>query len=205
MAEKIYHYPLWIRLWHLANALFCLALIFSGLSMQFSEPNRTLIRFDIAVTLHNSAALLLVINYVFFLVSNRLTGNSRHYKFSQKNYVGKLFDQFRYYTSGIFKGQKAPFPVTHERKFNPLQHFTYIVVMYVMLPVITITGCGLFFPDFVISRIFGISGLFLTDLIHILAGFIISMFLIVHIYFCMLGTNIFASFKSMINGWVEVH
>jgi thiosulfate reductase cytochrome b subunit len=205
MAERIYHYPLWIRLWHLANALFCLVLIISGLSMQFAEPNRTMIRFDIAVTIHNSAALLLVINYLFFVIANRLTGNSRFYIFSRKNYVSNLFDQFRYYTSGIFRGQKAPFPVNHERKFNPLQHFSYIVVMYVLLPVITITGCGLFFPGIVIFKIFGISGLFLTDLIHILAGFIISMFLIVHIYFCMLGTSVFTSFKSMINGWVEVH
>jgi thiosulfate reductase cytochrome b subunit len=36
-------------------------------------------------------------------------------------------------------------------------------------------------------------------------GFMISMFLIVHIYFCLLGTSLLASFKSMINGWVEVH
>ena len=205
MAERIYHYPLWIRLWHLANALFCLVLIVSGLSMQFSEPNRTLIRFDIAVTIHNSAALLFVINYLFFVITNRLTGNSRFYKFPRKNYVSNLSVQFRYYTYGIFRGQKAPFPVNHKRKFNPLQHFSYIIVMYVLIPVITITGCGLFFPGIVIFKVFGISGLFLTDLIHILAGFIISMFLIVHIYFCMLGTSIFTSFRSMINGWVEVH
>jgi thiosulfate reductase cytochrome b subunit len=205
MAEKIYHYPLWIRLWHVANALLCLVLIFSGLSMQFSEPDRTLIPFDIAVSVHNSAALLLVLNYVFFVLANKLTGNSRFYKFSRKNYTGMLFEQFRYYTSGIFRGQKAPFPVSHERKFNPLQHITYVVIMYVMLPAIILTGCGMFFPGLVINRIFGISGLFLTDLIHIIVGFVISLFLIIHIYFCLLGTTILASFKSMINGWVEVH
>jgi thiosulfate reductase cytochrome b subunit len=205
MAEKLYLYPLWIRLWHWSNAFFCLVMIISGISMQFSGPDRPLIRFDIAVTVHNSGAFLLVINYLFFIIANRFSGNWRYYKFSQKNYVGKLLDQFRYYTSGIFKGAKAPFPVNTKRKFNPLQHFTYIVVMYVFLPIILVTGCGMFFPELVITRIFGISGLFLTDLVHILAGFVISMFLIVHIYFCLLGTNLFASFKSMINGWVEVH
>jgi thiosulfate reductase cytochrome b subunit len=205
MAEKIYHYPLWIRLWHLANALFCLTLIVSGISMQFSEPGRSLIRFDYAVTLHNSVAILLTINYIFFLIANRLSGNGKHYKFSEKNYAEKLLSQFKYYTSGIFNGAKAPFPVNSERKFNPLQHFAYISIMYGVLPLIFITGWAMFFPEIVITRIFGISGLFLTDLIHIIAGFLVSMFLIVHIYFCMLGTNIFASFKSMISGWVEVH
>jgi thiosulfate reductase cytochrome b subunit len=205
MGEKIYHYPLWIRLWHLANALFCLTLIVTGISMQFSEPDRALIRFDFAVTIHNSAAILLTINYLFFLFANRISGNGKHYKFSEKNYVGKLLTQFKYYTVGIFKGEKAPFPVNEERKFNPLQHFTYIAVMYGILPIIFITGWGMFFPEIVVTRIFGISGLFLTDLIHIIAGFTVSVFVIVHIYFCTLGTSIFASFKSMINGWAEVH
>ena len=205
MAEKIYHYPLWIRLWHLANALFCLILIVSGLSMQFSEPDRSLIRFDIAVSVHNFTAILLSINYLFFLFANRLSGNGKHYKFSEKNYAGKLLTQFKYYTVGIFNGSKPPFPVNEKRKFNPLQHFAYIAVMYGMLPIILITGWAMFFPEFIITSIFGISGLFLTDLIHIVIGFSISMFLIIHIYFSMLGTNILSSFKSMINGWVEIH
>jgi thiosulfate reductase cytochrome b subunit len=205
MAEKIYLYPLWIRLWHLANAVLCLVLIISGISMQFSEPGRTLIRFDIAVTVHNSASLLLVINYLFFIIANWLTGNNKYYKIPRNNYVANLLAQFRYYTNGIFKGAKAPFPVNPNRKFNPLQHFAYVIVMYVFLPTLIITGIGMFFPEIVIFKIFGISGLFLTDLLHIVVGFMISMFLIVHIYFCLLGTSLMASFKSMINGWVEVH
>jgi thiosulfate reductase cytochrome b subunit len=205
MAEKIYLYPLWVRLWHLANAVLCLVLIISGVSMQFSEPDRTLVRFDIAVTLHNSAGLLLFINYLFYIITNRLSGNWKFYKFSRKNYINNLIVQFRYYTSGIFKRVKAPFPVNHDRKFNPLQHFAYIIIMYFMVPVVLITGAGMFFPELVISKIFGVSGLFLTDLLHIIVGVIISMFLIVHVYFCLLGTSVVASFKSMISGWTEVH
>jgi len=205
MAEKIYHYPLWIRLWHVANAILCLVLIITGISMQFSEPDRTLIPFDTSVSIHNAAALLLFINYLIFVIANWRTGNFRFYKLSKKNYVADLVEQFRYYTSGIFKGEKAPFPVSHERKFNPLQHFAYVVVMYVLLPVIIITGCGLFFPGIIIFKIFGVSGLLLTDLLHILVGFIISIFLVVHVYFCMLGTTLLASFRSMINGCADVH
>jgi thiosulfate reductase cytochrome b subunit len=205
MAEKIYLYPLWVRLWHAANALLCLVLIISGISMQFSEPGRTLIRFDVAVTIHNSASLLLVINYVLFVIANRLSDNGKFYKFPRKNYMSNLVVQFKYYTYGIFRGAKAPFPINPGRKFNPLQHFTYIVVMYFLLPIIMITGCGMFFPELVISKIFGISGLFLTDLVHIVVGFAISMFLVVHLYFCLLGTSLLASFRSMISGWADVH
>jgi len=205
MAERIYHYPLWIRLWHVINALLCLILIISGISMQFSEPDRPLIPFDTAVTTHNTAAILLTVNYLFFLIKNRLSGNRKHYRISEKNYVGLMIKQFRYYTMGIFRGEKAPFPVTQDRKFNPLQQFAYIVVLYGLFPLILITGWGMFFPEIVISRIFGVSGLFLTDLLHILSGFFVSLFMLVHIYFCTMGTKLTSLFKGMINGWVEVH
>jgi thiosulfate reductase cytochrome b subunit len=205
MAEKIYHYPLWIRLWHLANALFCLILIISGVSMQFSEPDSPLIRFDLAVTLHNSVAILLTINYLFFIITNSLSGNRKYYRISERNYFGMLLAQFRYYTSGLFKNEKAPFPVSAERKFNPLQQFSYIIIMYGCMPLIMLTGWAMLFPEIIIKDVFGISGLFLTDLLHIINGFIVSIFLIIHVYFCTMGTKLSSTFKGMINGWAEVH
>lgn len=206
MAEKVYHYPVWIRLWHAINALLCLALIFSGLSMQFSEPDRPLlIRFDRSVTMHNVAAILLSINYLFFIIANRLSGNRKHYSVSERNYTGMLLAQFRYYTSGVFKGAKAPFPVSESRKFNPLQQLSYIIILYGCLPLIFITGWALLFPEIIIHNVFGFSGLFLTDLLHIIMGFTVSLFLVVHVYFCTMGVKMSSLFKGMINGWVEVH
>ncbi len=50
--------------------------------------------------------------------------------------------------------------------------------MYVALPLLIISGLGLMFPEVTINRIFGISGLILTDILHITMGFFISVFLI---------------------------
>ncbi len=205
MTAKIYHYPLWIRMWHVANALFCLILIITGISMQFSGPGRPLIRFDISVTIHNVSAVLLSINYLFFLIVNRFSGNRKHYRIAERGYIDMLLTQFRYYTVGIFKKEKAPFPVNEERKFNPLQQFSYIIIMYGCLPVILITGWAMLFPEIIIQNVFGISGLFLTDLLHIIIGFTVSLFLVVHVYFCTMGMTMTSLFKGMINGWVEVH
>jgi thiosulfate reductase cytochrome b subunit len=205
MIEKIYHYPLWIRLWHWINALLCLALIISGISMQFSEPDRPIFRFDIAVTMHNISAVLLSVNYLFFLIGNRFTGNSKHYRITEPNFPQRMLKQFLYYMAGIFKGEPAPFPITKERKFNPLQQFSYMLIMYGCLPLIFVTGWGLFFPETIIPTIFGISGIFLTDLIHIITGFTVSMFMIIHVYFCTMGTKMSSLFKGMINGWAEAH
>jgi thiosulfate reductase cytochrome b subunit len=113
--------------------------------------------------------------------------------------------QFRYYTLGIFKGEHPPYPVTRERKFNPLQQFTYVMTMYIMVPVMALSGLLLLYPEVIPTEILGISGLHLTDLLHILAGFVISMFMFIHIYFCTIGKTATSNFKSMINGYHEAH
>ena len=55
----------------------------------------------------------------------------RYYKIRKENFLADLVKQLKYYSWGMFKGEKHPFPVTEERKFNPLQKFTYVLAMYV--------------------------------------------------------------------------
>ena len=60
----IYHYQGFIRLWHLLNALFFLVLILTGLSMQYSDPDTTMIPFATSVKLHNVCGIGLTANYL---------------------------------------------------------------------------------------------------------------------------------------------
>ena len=203
--EKIYLYPVWIRLWHMLNALFCLMLILTGISMQFSNPKVPLIRFDVAVSIHNIFGILLAVSYLLFFAGNLVTNNGKYYKIKFKGYYDQLLSQFRYYTRGIFKGEEAPFKINKERKFNPLQQFTYVLSMYILVPIICITGLSLMYPEVIPTNVLGMSGLHLTDLLHIFIGFIISLFMFVHIYFCTIGKNPVSNFKSMINGYHEAH
>ncbi len=103
----------------------------------------------------------------------------------------------------MFKGEKHPFPVTLDRKFNPLQKLTYVLTMYVAFPLLIISGLGLLFPETVINRFLGVSGMILTDILHITMGFFISIFMIIHIYTCTLGARPTSLFKSMISGFHE--
>lgn len=201
MSEKIYLYPVWTRIWHLFNAILCLFLILSGISMQYS----VMFRFDLAVSLHNIAGILLTINYLIFFIGNLSTKNGKYYKFNKKEIGKQLQKQLKYYTGGIFKGEKAPFPVNEEQKFNPLQKVSYQMVMYLAIPLLFITGWAMLFPEIIINRIFHVSGLFLTDLLHITMGFVVSVFMVVHIYFCTTGTKFGSIFKNMITGWAESH
>jgi thiosulfate reductase cytochrome b subunit len=205
MAEKLYLYPKWLRLWHALNAIFILMLIITGVSMQFSSPEYGFIRFDRAVSIHNIAGMLLTANYVLFFLGNVFTPNGKYYKISLKGLFNRLKVQFIYYTIGIFKGDKLPFPVTRERKFNPLQQFTYVIAMYIMVPVVFITGWALLYPEFLLTKILGGSGLKINDFVHVIVGFLLSFFMFVHVYFCTIGATFVSNFKSMINGYHESH
>jgi thiosulfate reductase cytochrome b subunit len=173
--------------------------------MQYTDMKDYLLMvgFARAVKWHNIAAILLTLNYIIFVTGNILSGNGRFYKIEKKNFLADLAAQMRYYAFGIFKGQKHPFPVTLEQKFNPLQKLSYFLAMYVAVPLLIISGLGLLFPETVINRFIGISGMILTDILHITMGFFLSVFMIIHIYTCTLGARPTSLFKSMVSGYHE--
>lgn len=201
MEEKLYLYPIWLRIWHWTNGLFFLILLFTGLSLQYSSVEYPLIRFDIAVSLHNISGIILTIAFFIFVIGNKFTKNGMYYRIDWGVFMLELIKQFRYYTWGIFKHEKTPFPVNSERKFNPLQKLSYVGAMYILLPIVIISGFGLIFPEFLPRKIVGMSGIHLTGLIHIIAGFSLSVFMLIHIYFCTIGKTPVSNFKSMINGY----
>ena len=205
MSEKLYLYPIWLRLWHALNALFFLILLVTGLSMQYSDVSFPLIRFDWAVTAHNLAGIGITLSYLFFLAGNLFTTNGKHYSIRVQGLFSDLLAQGRYYMFGIFSKQIPPFPVTARSKFNPLQRVSYIGAMYVMFPVVAITGWALLFPETIVRQVFGMSGTLLTALFHIVMGFAMSVFMIVHIYMCTVGKTPLSNFRSMVNGYHESH
>ena len=72
MAKRLYLYPVWIRLWHILNALLFLALIVTGIALQFAGKGSSdpIIPFDKAVAWHNAAAVILMAFYVCFIIGN---------------------------------------------------------------------------------------------------------------------------------------
>lgn len=199
----MYLYPKWIRIWHVINATMFLILIVTGLSMQYTDKANAsyVVGFAKAVKWHNFAAFILVFNYIFFVTGNMLTNNGKYYRPGEKNFFSNLMKQFKYYAGGMFKGEKHPFPVTLERKFNPLQKITYVLALYVAVPLLIISGIGLLLPEITIKTFFGISGFILTDILHISMGFLLSIFMIIHVYTCTLGHTPTSLFRGIITGY----
>ena len=86
----MYLYPIWIRIWHMINALLFLILIITGLSMQYSNPEFTIIRFDIAVSMHNICGIILFFNYGIIIIGNLVTPNGKFYRLKWKKTKGQI-------------------------------------------------------------------------------------------------------------------
>jgi len=169
--------------------------------MQYAGKDSHLIPFELSVTIHNVSGIALIITFVFFVFANRFTWNGQYYKIRLKGYGGELWKQIRFYSWGIFKKEKPPFPISKVRKFNPLQQLSYVIAMYILVPLIIISGIGLLFPEITITSVWGRSGLWLTDLFHQVLGFFLTLFWLIHLYFCTIGKTSTSNFKSMIDGW----
>lgn len=203
--NKIYLYPIWLRIWHGINAIGIILLILTGIRLQYSELSLMTMDFKLAVQLHNIFGIIVTVNYFIFFIGNLITPNKKYYKIKPKGLVKRLTKQVDYYISGLFKGEESPFPISEKRKFNPLQKYAYIFVMYVFVPVAIVTGIALLFPELIIEKVYSVSGVFLTAVLHGSVGFLISIFLLIHLYVASIGKNPLDNFRSIINGYHDVH
>lgn len=201
MSGRIYLYPLWVRLWHWSNALLFLLLIISGFSLHFAGPGPALLRFETAVALHNATGWLLMLSYLGFVICNAVLPNGRHYVLRWRQLVPGLREQARYYLFSIFRGAPHPFHPSEEQKFNPLQQLTYLGVMYLLMPLLLISGLALLFPDWIPERLLGAGSVWPLAIGHALLGFLLTVFMIGHIYLATTGTTVLQNFKDMLTGW----
>jgi thiosulfate reductase cytochrome b subunit len=199
--KKLYLYPLWLRFWHWLNALLFLVLIISGISLHYSESGSLIVPFRVAMLSHNIAGVLLSLIYIFYIASSIISGNIWYYKPIFKGLLKRLVKQIKFYLMGIFNRDAHPFYADENHKFNPLQQLSYIVVIFVFIPLIIISGWLMLFPEYAPDEIFGMGGIWPMAILHIIVGFILSLFMFVHIYLGTTGETIGDLFKSMLTGW----
>jgi len=201
--SRIYILPLWVRAWHWCNALLILTLIVTGISLHFADGKLPLVEFSLAVRIHNVAGVLLVLLYAFFVVANAMTGNWWQFVPKPPGILERCIRQTRFYLWGVFKGEHEPYPVTREENFNALQALTYWFMIYIVLPVIVVSGLIFLYPQFAPTELFGLDGLLPVAMLHYISATIIVVFLVAHVYLCTFGKKISSTFKTMITGWHE--
>lgn len=193
-------YPPWLRFWHWTNAAAFLVLVITGTSMHFAEPGVPQIDFRTARVVHNAAAGVMTAGYVTFLAGTIFGANRRYYKLNKGDIPQGALRQARYYLLGIFRGEPKPFPHGVNGKFNPLQKIAYVSVMGLLIPVLIVTGGVLFVPDMLPER-----GVTVYAFAHSIVGYLLSLFLVVHIYLGTTGDTLTGLYRAMLTGHTESH
>jgi len=203
MNSRIYLYPLWLRLWHWTNATLFLFLIVTGISMHYANLNAPFIPFATARVIHNITGIALAIFYAGFIAGNLISGNWRHYVPHIRGFITRMITQGKFYLFGIFKGEPHPYHPSKKLKFNPLQQLTYLNIMYLLMPILILTGLFLLFPDLAPAKAFGAGGIWPMAVVHSIAAFLATAFMAGHIYLATTGEKVTTDFKEMITGWHE--
>ena len=173
--------------WHGLQVLLIAGLLVSGLSMHYTDSGLTPIPFRLAVKSHNLLGVANIALWVAFLVVNARSGNLRHYVDRLRALPAELPRQLRYYALGTFRGEAEPFPPGSPSKFNPLQRLAYLGVMYGLMPLSIASGCVLLYPLVAPEQALGHAGLWPTALVHLTAAYLLTLFIVVHVYMISAG------------------
>lgn len=204
--KRVYIYSVYNRLWHWLQTFVILGLIFTGLVIHKPELFGFL-SFRYLVLVHNTMAAILVINAFLALFYHLASGEIQQFIPRPMGFFDQAILQAKFYLKGIFKSEEHPFEKTPEKKLNPLQQATYFGLLNVLLPLQVLTGALIWgaqrWPN-ISSALGGLS--FLSPL-HTLITWLLSSFIVAHVYLTTTGHSPMAAIQAMMFGWdeVEVH
>lgn len=194
--KRIYIFKGFERFWHWAQALLIITMIVTGFEI---HGTWSLLGFKRAVAMHEWAAWLLITLWVFAIFWHFTTGEWRQYIPTTDKFIAMI----RYYGFGIFKGENNPFHQSLFRKHNPLQRMAYLGLKLVLNPLLWVTGLlMLFYADWETLGL-NLSREWVVTL-HVIGAFLMTTFLVVHLYLITTGHTIGAHLKAMITGYEEV-
>ncbi|MBI5668904.1 MAG: cytochrome b/b6 domain-containing protein [Chloroflexi bacterium] len=201
--KRVYMYSVYERQWHWLQTALIFGLIFTGLVIH--KPDKFgIFSFDYIVQVHNILAIILLINAALAAFYHLASGEIQQFLPKPHGFFNDAIMQAKYYLRGIFKGEEHPFAKTRQRKMNPLQQMTYLMILNVLLPAQVITGILMWgaqhFPDVTAS----LGGLPFLAPLHTIVAWLFASFIVAHVYLTTTGHTPLTNIKAMISGWDEV-
>lgn len=198
MTERLVRiYPRFERFWHWSQAALILVLFASGLRVMGLIAA---LPFGLAFMAHIVAAVALMVLWVFAIFWHLTTGTWRHYVPTTNG----LWKVARFYAYGIFRGEAHPYRKAYWRKHNPLQALTYLALKLALFPAIWATGLLYLTYNLWASDAALAGWLPVVANLHILIGFAIAAFVIVHVYLLTAGGSFRDHVAPMITGFDKV-
>ncbi|HEX5774258.1 MAG TPA: cytochrome b/b6 domain-containing protein [Geomobilimonas sp.] len=204
--EYIYLTPMPVRIWHWLNALGIVTLCITGLQIRFPEYVNIFGTYKSAITLHNTAGIVVSISYGLWLFYYMFVAGTlaKLYVPNLEDLKSGIFRQAFFYFFNYFLGRPNPHHSTPDNKFNPMQKAAYLMIMLVLLPLVILSGIVLMNVAPLRELILIVGGIKILVSAHFLIACCFFAFLFVHIYLATLGHSPFAHFKPMWDGWEEV-
>jgi thiosulfate reductase cytochrome b subunit len=200
--QQVYMYDVYERFWHWLQTAAILLLLFTGLIIH--KPDLFgVFSFSYVVQVHNVMALLLVINAGLSLFYHLASGEIKQFIPRPRGFFDEAFKQAIYYVRGIFRHEEHPFDKTRDRKLNPLQQMTYVMVLNVLLPLQIITGAFMWGAQRWPAATAALGGLPWLGPLHTLVAWTFAAFIILHVYLTTTGPTPTANLKAMMLGWED--
>lgn len=198
--RRVYVYKGFERFWHWTQASLIIFLAFTGFEVHGTIH---VLGFEHAARFHRVASWMLIALIVFAIFWHLVTGEWRQYIPTTK----KLAAQIRFYTIGMFKGEKHPTKKSEVKKLNPLQRLVYLGFKLVLIP-LTITSGIIYMFQKTIDRnnIVVVSDFSLESIAfwHTLGAFLLMLFLVIHVYMTTTGHTPTSNIQAMITGYEDL-
>ena len=208
MSEKkmIYLQPIPVRIWHWVNALGIITLIVSGAQIRFPETLSILGSYKNAIQVHNVAGVTVALSFSAWFFYYKMVKNTldKLYIPNEEDIKHGILRQLLFYCFWYFLGKPSPFHATPNEKFNPMQKSAYLAVMFVLVPLVGLTGILLMNVTPLRVLILASGGIKIIVAVHFMLACSLIAFLCTHVYLATLGATPLAYFKPMIFGWEEV-
>jgi predicted CXXCH cytochrome family protein len=202
-AVEVYLQPTPVRIWHWINALSIVTLCLTGAQIRFPDVITLFGRYQAVVYLHNLAGLtvsiFMVLWVAYYFVISRSIG--RVYFLTGEDLKHGMLRQAVFYFFNYFRGRENPFHPTPAFKFNALQKMAYLVIMFVFMPLVMVTGFLLLDIEPLRTIMFKLGGIKLIDGIHFLSACTLCAFVFTHFYLTTLGPTFFSEIRTMWTGW----
>lgn len=198
--ERVYVYKGFERFWHWTQALLIIFLAFTGFEVHGSIE---VLGYEYAAKFHRVASWMLIVLIIFSIFWHLVTGEWRQYIPT----TDKLVQQIKFYSIGMFRGEKHPTNKTEVRKLNPLQRIVYLGFKLILIPITVFSGIlYMFHKSIDKNQIIVVSDFSLENIAfwHTLGAFLLMVFLVIHVYMTTTGHTPTSNIKAMITGYEDL-
>jgi len=203
--HKIYLQPTPVRIWHWLNAFGIVTLTATGAQIRFPEYIALFGSYKSAILLHNTAGLVVAASFSlwFFYYGLMARTMGKIYIPTKDDLQVGLLRQAKFYLLTYFLGWPNPHHPTPDNKFNPMQKSAYMAIMFVLMPLVALSGILLTNVSPLRELVILVGGLKILVAVHFLLACCLIAFLFTHVYLATLGKTPMAYIKPMWTGWEE--